>query len=231
MDKITFNAWVAREAKDDKYYPRTYLFDEKPRREPIDYWGRSHKGCEWYQANGKMGSYKLKELVPFLTYDDEPVEVEVTIKIIKRPMEEKIQNEITAAMKAKDEVRLAALRSIKAAILNEKANGKHHELTDADIITLIQKLIKQRVEAEEIYRENGRTELADKERDERLVLEEFVPKQLTQEEIETNVKEIITETGASSMKDMGKVMGLATQRMKGLADGKVISSIVRSLLA
>ena len=134
-------------------------------------------------------------------------------------------------MKAKDEVRLAALRSIKAAILNEKANGKHHELTDADIITLIQKLIKQRVEAEEIYRENGRTELADKERDERLVLEEFVPKQLSLWEIENIVKEIITETGASSMKDMGKVMGPATQRMKGVADGKVISTVVRSLLA
>ena len=145
-------------------------------------------------------------------------------------LENRIQNEITAAMKAKDEVRLAALRSIKAAILNEKANGKHHELTDADIITLIQKLIKQRVEAEEIYRENGRTELADKERDERLVLEEFVPKQLTQEEVEVRVKEIITETGASSIKEMGKVMGLATQRMKGIADGKTISTIVRSLL-
>ena len=149
---------------------------------------------------------------------------------INMELENRIQNEITAAMKAKDEVRLAALRSIKAAILNEKANGKHHELTDADIITLIQKLIKQRVEAEEIYRENGRTELADKERDERLVLEEFVPKQLTQEEVEVRVKEIITETGASSIKEMGKVMGLATQRMKGIADGKTISTIVRSLL-
>ena len=231
MDKITFNAWVAREAIDDKYYPRTYLFDEKPRRKPIVYWGRPHEGCEWYQANGKMGSYKLKELVPFLTYDDEPVEVEVTIKIIKRTMEEKIQNEITLAMKAKDETRLNALRSVKAAILNEKSNGKHHELTDADIVTLIQKLIKQRQEAENIYFEAGRLELAEKERKERLILEEFVPKQLSYAEVEANVKQIIAATGATSLKDMGKVMVQATQRMKGVADGKLISSIVRELLS
>ena len=145
-------------------------------------------------------------------------------------LENRIQNEITAAMKAKNEVRLNALRSIKAAILNEKSNGKHHELTDADVITLIQKLVKQRIEAEEIYRSVGRTELAEKELAERNVLEEFVPKQLTQEEVEVRVKEIIAETGASSIKEMGKVMGLATQRMKGIADGKTISTIVRSLL-
>ena len=145
-------------------------------------------------------------------------------------LENRIQNEITAAMKAKNEVRLNALRSIKAAILNEKSNGKHHELTDADVITLIQKLVKQRIEAEEIYRSVGRTELAEKELAERNVLEEFVPKQLTQEEVEARVKEIIAETGASSIKEMGKVMGLATQRMKGIADGKTISTIVRSLL-
>ena len=83
MDEITFKAWVAREDINDTFYPRTYLFDAKPKREPIYYWGRCHKGCQWDQANGKMGSYKLKELLPDLTYDDEPVEVEVTIKIKK----------------------------------------------------------------------------------------------------------------------------------------------------
>ena len=146
-------------------------------------------------------------------------------------LEPRIQNEISTAMKAKDETRLSALRSIKAAILNEKSNGKHHELTDADIVTLIQKLVKQRQESENIYSEAGRLELAEKERKERAVLEEFVPKQLSYAEVEANVKAIITETGATSMKDMGKVMGLATQRMKGVADGKLISSIVRELLA
>lgn len=146
-------------------------------------------------------------------------------------LEQRIQSEITIAMKTKDETRLSALRSVKAAILNEKSNGKQHEVTDADIVTLIQKLVKQRQEAENIYTEAGRAELADRERLERVVLEEFVPKQLTKEEVEAKVKEIIAETGANSMKDMGKVMGLATQRMKGVADGKLISSIVRELLA
>lgn len=146
-------------------------------------------------------------------------------------LEERIQIEITAAMKAKDEVRLGALRSVKAAILNEKSNGKYHELTDTDVVTLIQKLVKQRQEAEDIYTEAGRAELAEKEKSERVVLEEFVPKQLTEAEVEEKVKEIIAETGATSMKDMGKVMGLATQRMRGVADGKIISGIVKRLLA
>ena len=84
MDEIKFNAWVARDNISDEFYPRTYLFDKKPIREPIVYWGISHKGCTWEQLNGKMGSYKLKELLPDLKYDDEPVEVEVTIKVIKK---------------------------------------------------------------------------------------------------------------------------------------------------
>ena len=134
-------------------------------------------------------------------------------------------------MKAKDEVRLAALRSVKAAILNEKSNGKYHELTDADVTALIQKQIKQRKESELEYLEGGRLDLAYKEQEERLVLEEYVPKQLTEDEVEEIVKEILVETAATSMKEMGKVMGLATQRMKGVADGKVISGIVKRLLS
>ena len=146
-------------------------------------------------------------------------------------LEEKIQSEIVAAMKAKDEVRLAALRSVKAAILNEKSNGKYHELTDADVTALIQKQIKQRKESELEYLEGGRLDLAYKEQEERLVLEEYVPKQRTEDEVEEIVKEILVETAATSMKEMGKVMGLATQRMKGVADGKVISGIVKRLLS
>lgn len=126
---------------------------------------------------------------------------------------------------------LAALRSIKAAIQNEKTNGTYHELTDADIVGLIQKLIKQRKESIDIYSQAGRDELAEEEQKEMYVLTEYVPKQLTEEEIEEKVKSIIAETGASSMKDMGKVMGLATQRMKGLAEGKTISQIVKNLLS
>ena len=126
---------------------------------------------------------------------------------------------------------LAALRSIKAAIQNEKTNGTYHELTDADVVGLIQKLVKQRKESMDIYSQAGRGELADKEQQEMFVLMNYVPRQLTEEEVEVKVKSIIAETGASSMKDMGKVMGLATQRMKGLAEGKTISQIVKNLLS
>lgn len=134
-------------------------------------------------------------------------------------------------MKNRQENALAALRSIKTAIQNEKTNGTYHELTDADVVGLIQKLIKQRKESMDIYSQAGRNELADKEQQEMFVLMNYVPRQLTEEEVEVKIKEIITETGASSMKDMGKVMGLATQRMKGLAEGKTISQIVKNLLS
>ena len=146
-------------------------------------------------------------------------------------LEERIQKDLVSAMKNRQENALAALRSIKTAIQNEKTNGTYHELTDADIVGLIQKLIKQRKESMDIYSQADRDELADKEQKEMFVLMEYVPKQLTEEEVEVKVKEIIAETGASSMKDMGKVMGLATQRMKGLAEGKTISQIVKRLLS
>lgn len=146
-------------------------------------------------------------------------------------LEERIQKDLVTAMKNHQENALAALRSIKTAIQNEKTNGTYHELTDADVVGIIQKLVKQRKESMDIYSQAGRDELADKEQKEMLVLMEYVPKQLTEEEVEEKVKEIIAETGASSMKDMGKVMGLATQRMKGLAEGKTISKIVKNLLS
>lgn len=146
-------------------------------------------------------------------------------------LEERIQKDLVTAMKNHQENALAALRSIKTAIQNEKTNGTYHELTDTDVVGIIQKLVKQRKESMDIYSQAGRNELADKEQKEMLVLMEYVPKQLTEEEVEEKVKEIIAETGASSMKDMGKVMGLATQRMKGLAEGKTISQIVKNLLS
>ena len=147
-------------------------------------------------------------------------------------LEERIQKDLVSAMKNRQENALTALRSIKTAIQNEKVSGAYyHELTDADIVGLIQKLIKQRKESMDIYSQAGRNELADKEQKEMFVLMEYVPKQLTEEEVEVKVKSIIAETGASSMKDMGKVMGLATQRMKGLAEGKTISQIVKNLLS
>ena len=145
-------------------------------------------------------------------------------------LEERIQKDLVTAMKNHQENALAALRSIKTAIQNEKTNGTYHELTDADVVGLIQKLVKQHKESMDIYSQAGRDELADKEQKEMLVLMEYVPKQLTEEEVEEKVKEIIAETGASSMKDMGKVMAAVMPETKGRADGKEINSIARALL-
>ena len=147
-------------------------------------------------------------------------------------LEQKIQQDIMAAMKAHDTERTNAVRAIKSAILLAKtAEGGKKELEDADIIKLIQKLIKQRKEAAEQYVAAGRQELADNELAEAKVLEEYVPKQLTPEEIEARVREIIAQTGAASPADMGKVMGVASKQLAGLADGRTLSTIVRQLLA
>ena len=147
-------------------------------------------------------------------------------------LEQQIQQDIMAAMKAHDTERTNAVRAIKSAILLAKtAEGGKKELEDADIIKLIQKLIKQRKEAAEQYVAAGRRELADNELAEAKVLEEYVPKQLTPEEIEARVREIIAQTGAASPADMGKVMGVASKQLAGLADGRTLSTIVRQLLA
>ena len=146
-------------------------------------------------------------------------------------LEQQIQKDIMTAMKAKDQVRLNAVRSIKSAILLAKtAEGASGELTDGDIVKLIQKLAKQRKEAAEQYVAAGRQELADNELAEAEVLAAYLPKQLTPEEVEAKLKEIIAEVGASAPSDMGKVMGVATKRLAGLADGKTISGIGRKLL-
>lgn len=127
-------------------------------------------------------------------------------------MEKKIQNDLMAAMKAKDELRANTLRSIKAAILNEKSNGVHHELTDNDIIKIINKLIKLRKDSEEIFVAAGRQELADKEAQERAILEEYVPKKLTEDETKTAVETAISETGVSLPKEKGKLVGFLKQK-------------------
>lgn len=146
-------------------------------------------------------------------------------------LEKKIQEDLMTAMKSHDEARVSALRSVKAAILNEKTNGKLHELTEADIIKIIQKQIKQRSEAEDIYREAGREELADKEQDERLVLETYAPKALTEKELGKIVEHLVIELNATSMKDMGRVMAELNKRYAGSIDGKVASTIVKTRLA
>lgn len=147
-------------------------------------------------------------------------------------LENKIQEELKAAMKAKDAAKLTALRGIKAAILLAKtAEGATGELNDTDIVKIIQKLVKQRKESAAQYNEAGRPELAEAELAEVGVMEIFLPKQLTEAEIEERLKTIIAEVGATSAKDMGKVMGTATKALAGLADGRVISALVKKLLA
>lgn len=137
-----------------------------------------------------------------------------------------------AAMKAHDQVRMNAVRSIKSAILLAKtAEGAKESLEDADVVKLIMKLAKQRRESAEQYTAAGRPELAENELAEAAVLEEYLPRQLSETEVEEKLKEIIAATGASSPADMGKVMGVATKQLAGLADGKTISTIVRKLLA
>lgn len=147
-------------------------------------------------------------------------------------LETQVQKDIMEAMKAKDTVRLNAVRSIKSAILLAKtAEGASKDLQDSDILKLIQKLAKQRKEAAEQYAAAGRQELADNELAEAAVLETYLPKMLSEQEVEDRLKEIITEVGASKPSDMGKVMGVATKKLAGLAEGKTISAIVRKLLA
>ena len=145
---------------------------------------------------------------------------------------DKINEDIKAAMKARDKVRLETLRNIKKVFLEAKtAPGSDGEISDDAALKIIQKLAKQGKETAETYTSNNRQDLADEELAQVKVLEEYLPKQLTESEIEAIVKEIISETNASSMKEMGKVMGIASKKMAGQADGKIISDIVKKLLA
>jgi uncharacterized protein len=146
-------------------------------------------------------------------------------------LEIKINQDIKAAMIAKDNVRLRGLRAVKAAILlakTEKAGIE--ELTEDAEIKVLQKLVKQRKESGEIYKQQGREDLFQIEFEEQEVIEAYLPKQLSREEIEAVIKTIITETGATGVKEMGKVMGAANQKLAGQADGKTISEVVKALL-
>lgn len=147
-------------------------------------------------------------------------------------LEIKINQDIKSAMIAKDQTRLAGLRAIKAAILLAKTEkGKSEEINEDAEIKVLQKLAKQRKESADIYQQQNRQDLYDVEMGELAVIEEYLPKQLDREEIKSIVQTIIQETGASSMKDMGKVMGATNQRLAGQADGKTVSEIVKELLA
>jgi uncharacterized protein YqeY len=145
---------------------------------------------------------------------------------------DQISEDIKAAMKARDKVRLETLRNIKKVFLEAKtAPGANDTLLDADALKIIAKLAKQGKETAVTYTQAGRQDLADAELAQVEVLESYLPKQLSSEEIEAEVKKIIVEVGASSMKDMGRVMGTASKQLAGKADGRVISEIVKRLLA
>ena len=145
---------------------------------------------------------------------------------------DKISEDIKAAMKARDKVRLETLRNIKKVFLEAKtAPGANDTLEDADALKILQKLAKQGRETAQTYIDNNRQDLADEELAQAAVIEEYLPKPLSEEEIEKEVKEIIAETGAQGMKDMGRVMGQASKKMAGKADGRTISAVVKRLLA
>ena len=146
-------------------------------------------------------------------------------------LETQIMAQMKDAMKAKDEAGLRGLRAIKAAILLAKTSGGSGELTSDDEVKLLQKLVKQRKDSLDIYRQQNRADLAQKEEEEIAIIEKFLPKQLDSEELKTIIAAIIVETGASSAADMGKVMGAANKQLAGQADGKTISAVVKELLS
>lgn len=145
-------------------------------------------------------------------------------------LESRVMVDIKTAMKAKDQTSLRSLRAIKAAILNAKTDGSGKELDETGEIKLVQKLVKQRKDSLEIFEKQDREDLAVKEREEIEVLTKYLPKQMDAAELESFIKGIVEQTGASSMKDMGKVMGMASKQLAGKADGKTISAIVKTLL-
>ena len=147
-------------------------------------------------------------------------------------MFDRISNDIKDAMKAKDKVRLETLRNIKKVFLEAKtAPGANDTLTDDAAMKIMQKLVKQGKDSATLYNEQGRADLAEAELAQVAVIETYLPKQMSAEELEAALKAIITEVGAEGPKDMGKVMGTATKKLAGLAEGRAISAMVKQLLA
>ena len=147
-------------------------------------------------------------------------------------LEQQIMEEMKTAMKTKNEAVLRSLRAIKAEIIKAKTDpGAGGEINEATEQKFLQKMMKQRKDSLEIFEQQGRADLATKEKEEMAVIERFLPKQLSEAEIKEAVAKIIADTGAASAADMGKVMGVASKQLAGLADGKTISGIVKELLS
>ena len=144
--------------------------------------------------------------------------------------QEKINQDLKEAMKAKDEVALRGIRAIKSAILLAKTDGSGQEIDEAREVQMLQKLVKTRQESQEIFEKNGRAELAQKESEEIAIIKRYLPAMLEGEELERILRQIVADTGATSAKDMGKVMGAANKQLAGKADGRAISEVVKRLL-
>ena len=147
-------------------------------------------------------------------------------------LQAKVMEALKEAMKSKNTVALESLRAIKSAILLAKTDvGASEELSEVEELKLLQKLVKQRNDSASLYKSQGRNDLAEAELAQVSVIEQFLPKQLSEKEIETEVLAIVSSIGASGMKDMGKVMGVASQQLAGKADSKLVSAIVKKVLS
>jgi len=145
-------------------------------------------------------------------------------------VQSQVMDQMKVAMKSKDKVALESLRALKSAFLLANTSGGSTDLTEEDEIKIVQKLVKQRKDSAAIYTEQGRADLADPELAQSAILEQFLPTQMGEDELKEVIGAIISQTGASSMRDMGKVMGMASQQLAGKADGKTISMLVKQLL-
>ncbi len=146
-------------------------------------------------------------------------------------LEKKVMDALKTAMRAKDKAAMTALRAIKSEILKVKTSGANVEIDEAGEMKLLQKMVKQRKDSLGIFNDQGREDLAAIEAKEIEVIEQFLPKQMSEAEITDYLKGLIEKTGASSIKDMGRIMGMASKELAGRADGKTISGIVKGLLA
>ncbi|SRR5690554_1848833 len=145
-------------------------------------------------------------------------------------LKEQIDQDIKKAMLAKDQARLRSLRAVKSAILNAETEKNAGAFDESAELKLLQRLVKQRKESADIYLQQNRPDLYDIEKEELVIIESYLPQQLSRPEIEQAIRQIVADSGASSVKDMGKVMGLANKALSGKADGKTISEIVKEVL-
>ena len=146
-------------------------------------------------------------------------------------IQKQVMEQMKAAMKSKDKVALESLRALKSAFLLANTSGSGVELSEEEELKIVQKLVKQRKDSAAIFDEQGRSDLSEPEKAQAKVLEQFLPAQMSEEELKKVIEEIVSKTGARSMKDMGKVMGMASKQLAGKADGKAISMAVKELLS